>query len=291
MYSILGVSGQVGRITADNLLHQNLPVKAILRNSEKTCEWEQKGATVALANLNDAASLTAAFTGAEGIFVLCPPLFNSDDPIAYNQMLINELLIAIEKAKPKKIVYLSSVGGHLSAGTGAILKLHHLEQAFKRLDIPTVAIRAAWFMENYAGSIAPTQKSGELRSFLNPKDKQIAMVSVKDIGKLAAELLEETWEGHRTIELEGPCRYAAADVAMVLSHQLKREVSVLPIPATQYEATYKSFGFTPTASALMAEMNNGFNNGIIDFEGNPNEHRTGEILLEDALSSLISAKN
>jgi uncharacterized protein YbjT (DUF2867 family) len=144
-------------------------------------------------------------------------------------------------------------------------------------------------MENFAGGIAPAKQSGQFDSFLNPTDMLIPMVATKDIGKLAAKLLQQTWTGHRIIELEGPCQYSAADVAAILSGRLNQSIQVKAIAAGDYQAVYRSFGASPKASALMSEMNNGFNSGHIVFEKNGHEHITGETLLEDALSVYINA--
>jgi len=269
MYAIIGITGQVGRVTANLLLEKKLPVRAVVRDPAKGAEWKNSGAEVAIAELHDANALQAAF-------------HNTD----HNRML-HALVTAINKAKPKKVVYLSSVGAHLSGGTGAIKKLYDMEQAFSKLTMPTASIRAAWFMENFAGNISYAKETGKLPSFLNPPDLPVEMIAAKDIGKRAALLLEENWSGHRTIELAGPCKYSANDVAYVLSYQLNRPVSADIIPAEQYVASYQSFGFTPAAAKMMAEMNNGFNSGHIVFEQAGQEQVRENTLLEDALNSFI----
>ena len=287
MYAVIGITGQVGRVAANLLLEKNLPVRAVLRNPVKGGEWKNKGTEVAIAELHDAASLENAFKNTSGVFVMTPPLFDSNDPLNDHNRMLDALVTAIKRAKPEKVVYLSSVGAHLENGTGAIRKLYDMEQAFKTLDIPTASIRAAWFMENFQGSIAYAKESGKLPSFLNPLDLSIPMVSATDIGKLAADLLEENWKGHRILELSGPCSYSANDVAYVLSYRLNRPVRAEAIPAEQYATTYESFGFTSAASQLMAEMNEGFNQKHITFEKTGQEQVAGKTLLEDAINSYV----
>jgi len=67
--------------------------------------------------------------------------------------MLRNIIEATKDTKPKRLIYLSSIGGHLETGTGAFGKLYEMEQAFSRLDIPTAAIRADWFMENFTGLI------------------------------------------------------------------------------------------------------------------------------------------
>jgi NAD(P)H dehydrogenase (quinone) len=287
MYAITGITGHVGRVAANLLLEKNLPVRAVLRNPVKGGEWKNKGTEVAIAELHDPVSLENAFKKTSGVFVMTPPLHDSNDPLGDHNRMLDALVTAIKKAKPGKVVYLSSVGAHLENGTGAIRKLYDMEQAFKTLDIPTASIRAAWFMENFQGNIAYAKESGRLPGFLNPLDLSIPMVSATDIGKLAADLLEEDWKGHRILELSGPCNYSANDVAYVLSYCLNRPVKAEAIPAERYAASYESFGFTNAASQLMAEMNGGFNREHIIFEKTGQEQVAGKTLLEDAINSYV----
>ena len=57
-------------------------------------------------------------------------------------------------------------------------------------------------MENSSWDIAPAREQGLIASFLQPLDKPVPMVGTEDIGGEAARLLQETWTGHRIIELE-----------------------------------------------------------------------------------------
>ncbi|WP_293309077.1 NmrA family NAD(P)-binding protein [Pedobacter sp. UBA5917] len=166
MIAITGITGHVGRVTATLLLEQKQQIKAIVRNAAKGTEWIDKGAEVAIADLFDAESLTKAFEGAESIFVMTPPALDLENPIEQHLQMLEAITTAIKKSKPEKVVYLSSIGGHLAEATGAIRKLYDMEQALTQLDIPTAGIRAGWFMENFTGSLPSAISTGNLHSFL-----------------------------------------------------------------------------------------------------------------------------
>jgi len=283
MYVILGVTGHVGCATANYLLSKNLPVRAVLRNPAKAEQWRALGADVAIAGLQDVQALEAAFRNAEGLFVMTPPLLDSPDPIAEHDKMLSALSTAITRTGPEKLVFLSSIGAHLPTGTGAIKKLYSMEQSFRQLSIPTASIRAAWFMENFSHSMDYVRQNNQLPSFLDPTDLSIPMVATRDIGILAARKLQSRWTGHHNIELEGPCRYSADDVAVILSGRLKRDITATPIPTHLYETSYLSFGCTVAAAAMMAEMHKGFNSGLITFEGNGQQYHSADTLLEDVI--------
>jgi len=292
MYAILGVTGQVGGATARALLAAGQPVRAIVRNPAKAADWAAQGAEIAVAELTDAAALQAAFAGAAGVFVATPPLLDVADPLGENQRMLAALTTALRAAGTPQVVYLSSVGAQHSHGLGAIGKLHDMEQAFGQLPMPTAAIRAAWFMENFQGLIAPARRSGQVPSLLSPPGRAIPMVATADIGQLAARTLRETWAGPRVLELGGPCAYSPHDVTTALSYLLNQPLQTTIIPPAQHAATYQSWGMTPPAATLMAEMIAGFNNGWIAFAGPETgaEPHAGPTLLEDALRQYVAAE-
>ena len=64
MYAITGISGQVGGEIARSLLDADRSVRAVVRNPAKGEAWAALGCDVALAEMANAAALTAAFAGA-----------------------------------------------------------------------------------------------------------------------------------------------------------------------------------------------------------------------------------
>jgi len=76
MFAITGITGNVGGEVARNLLAAKQPVRGVARDVGKCGAWAQRGCEVVAADINDAAALTAAFRGAEGVFVLVPPNFD-----------------------------------------------------------------------------------------------------------------------------------------------------------------------------------------------------------------------
>src|SRR5947207_15211551 len=76
MYAITGITGQVGSALAENLLVAQQHVRAVVRDANKGKAWKDRGCELAHATIEDTASLTAAFQGMEGVFVLVPPNFD-----------------------------------------------------------------------------------------------------------------------------------------------------------------------------------------------------------------------
>jgi NAD(P)H dehydrogenase (quinone) len=70
MYAVTGITGRVGGVVARTLLDAGLSVRAVVRDDAKSAAWKKRGSEVALAEMNDAEALTAAFTAVDGVFVL-----------------------------------------------------------------------------------------------------------------------------------------------------------------------------------------------------------------------------
>ena len=76
MFAVTGITGQVGGAAARTLLDAGLSVRAVMRDAAKGAAWKQRGCEIALADMTDAAALTAALSGVDGVFVIIPPIFD-----------------------------------------------------------------------------------------------------------------------------------------------------------------------------------------------------------------------
>ena len=78
MFAITGVTGKVGGAVARSLLAQGHKVRAVVRDAEKGRSWSAQGCDIAIASVEDAAGLTKAFHGVEGVFLMTPPNYDPE---------------------------------------------------------------------------------------------------------------------------------------------------------------------------------------------------------------------
>jgi uncharacterized protein YbjT (DUF2867 family) len=153
------------------------------------------------------------------------------------------------------------------------------------LPLPITFLRAAWFMENSAWDVASARTTGVVPSFLYPLDKPLPMVATADVGQVAAELLQENWQGKRVVELEG-ARLTPNDVAAGFARVLGREVRMQVVPRATWESLFKAQGMkNPTPRIQMLD---GFNEGWIDFESDARATRKGSVPLDSVLRELVA---
>jgi len=284
MFAITGITGNVGGELARNLLAAKKKVRAVVRGLDKGQAWADRGCEIAVATIEDATALAAAFNGAEGVFVLVPPNFDPEPGFPEAHAIGATLKSAIEKARPGKLVYLSTIGAQATQSN--LLTQHTIiEQALRDLPVPTAILRPGWFMENSSWEVAPARENGVIPGFLQPLDKPVPMVATADIGRVAAELLQETWTGHRVVELEGPRRVTPNEVAATFADLLGRPVKMETVPRESWESLFLSQGMKNPAPR--AQMLDGFNQGWIEFESGEAGSRKGRVELKTVLKTLV----
>jgi NAD(P)H dehydrogenase (quinone) len=80
-------------------------------------------------------ALSDAFKGADGVFILVPPNFDPSPDFREALTTAATLSSALEVARPKKTVYLSTIGAQASRSN--LLSQHTIiEQALRKLGLP-----------------------------------------------------------------------------------------------------------------------------------------------------------
>ncbi|MCR8547569.1 NmrA family NAD(P)-binding protein [Salipiger sp. P9] len=284
MYAITGITGKVGGAMARALLDGGERVRAVARNAQKLQPWAARGAELAIARMQDADALAEAFSGAQGVFILPPSNFDPAPGFQEAAEVVAAVSAALDRARPKRVVCLSSVGAQ-AVQTNNLSQRTLMEEALGRLDLPVAFLRPGWFMENFRGDIVSARDRGVIDSFLQPADRAIPMAATADVGELAAEMIRETWSGTRIVELEHEIRLAPVDVARIMSAHLGRPVAVREVPRDRWEDIFRASGMVNPLPRM--RMLDGINEGWIDFESPPDKTVKGPTTLDTVLRRLF----
>lgn len=284
MFCITGITGQVGGEVANNLLAANRPVRAAVRDPAKGRAWAERGCEVVQADITDADALTAAFKGAEAVFVLVPPNFDPSPDFAEARAVGAALKAALTAARPGGVVYLSTIGAQATQSN--LLTQHTIiEQVLERLAMPITFLRPAWFMENCRWDVAGARQDGVIASFLQPLDRRVPVVATADIGRVAAQLLQDVTNAPRVVELEGPDRVSPDEIAASFADLLGRPVKAEAVLRDSWEQLFRSQGMKNPMPRI--RMLDGFNEGWIEFERGQAASRKGRVALRTVLQTLI----
>lgn len=284
MYAITGISGQVGGELARSLLDADRSVRAVVRNPAKGEAWAALGCDVALAEMANAAALTAAFAGASAVFILPPSEFDPEPGYPEARKVIDAVVAALTAAKPGKVLCLSTVGAD-AVHDNLLSQRTMMEQALSALPLPVTFLRPGWFLENSAWDVASARERGVIASFLMPLDKTFPMVATKDVGRVAATLIQEEWSGTRVVELEGLRRVSPNDLAAAFASALGKPVRAEAVPPETWKALFRSQGMKNPRPRM--RMLDGFNEGWIDFTDRGANARKGSVSAEQVIAALV----
>lgn len=289
MFVVAGSSGQTGSVVADRLLRRGERVRLIARDPAKLSGFQARGAELASADLNDGDALASALRGASGAYLLLPPYMAAPDLLGMHRKLIASFVHAIGTSQLEHVVCLSSIGAHQTRGTGPVESLHALERALSQVSANVTFVRAAYFMESLASSLAGVA-GGVFPSFLRA-DLPVAMVAARDAGMVSAEALLRGPGGHRIIELEGPRRYTAIEAASELSTLVCQPLRVQELPESAIVPTMLALGLSPQVAQLSFELLHAINSGYLSWEHGAAARVRGTTLIHEVLAQLLAARS
>ena len=286
MFAIMGITGKVGGAIADTLLEDGKDVRGIVRDAAKARAWQHKGVELVLANYDD--DLSAAMSGAEGVFVMIPPNMAPEPGFLDSVARVAAIQKAVTEAKPPRAVFLSSWGSEKPSGLGLITPNRILEQELGKTGVPSAFLRPAWFMENILYSLPAARSTGKYFSFYQPLERRYPMVATKDVGRIGAEILLQPWQGNRVIEIAGPACYSSNEAAAAIESAIARRVAAVAIPRETWVETMANNGIPAERSSAYLEMVDSINSGWINFGVPGTEHMKGVIDLVTTIKALAA---
>ena len=98
MHAITGATGKVGGELAHRLLAAGESVRVVVRDAAKGAAWAAQGCDVALAEMENADRLAAAFAGMDGVFILPPSEFDPEPGYPEARAVIDAVTAALSTA-------------------------------------------------------------------------------------------------------------------------------------------------------------------------------------------------
>jgi uncharacterized protein YbjT (DUF2867 family) len=263
MYVITGASGHSGHVVAEKLLAAGKKVRAIGRSAERLQHLRASGAELFICDLNERTALAKGFEGAEGVYVMIPPSATSSDYRKDQDSITESLAGALEKARVKHAVSLSSFGGDKPQGTGPVVGLHRLEQKMNAVSgLNVLHLRAGYFMENSLAQIGIINGMGIAAGPLRA-DLKLPMIATRDIGEYAAQaLMGLRFSGQQTHELLGERNISMGEVASIIGAAIgKPGLAYQQLPADLVRKALMDMGMSQNVAGLVLEMADALNSG------------------------------
>lgn len=214
---ITGATGNVGKAVISSLanLEHQLLIYAGLRNiATDGKQLETFDVKLTHFDFTDPNTFEIALADVDILFLLRPPQIS--DVNTYFKPLIS---ICTEK-EVEHIVFLSVQGVENSK----IIPHHKIEKLIVESGIPYTFLRPAYFMQNFTSTLR-VDLLNKNEIFLPAGDAKFALVDVRDIGAVSAQVLTKTaLHRNKSYELTSQEKLSFGEMAGVLSDNLKTEI-------------------------------------------------------------------
>jgi uncharacterized protein YbjT (DUF2867 family) len=261
MYVILGASGNTGSIIADSLISNGKKVRVVGRDAGRLRRFVRQGAEAFAGDVNDAAALTKAFSGARAAYLMLPPITSREE----QEWQSDAIAQAATESGLHYAVHLSSYGAHVPEGTGPVTGLHSSEQKLNAIrGLHVLHLRAAYFMENNLAAISMIQGMGILGHALLP-DLKLPMIATPDVGEYAAQrLLNLDFSGKQTRELLGQRELSMAEATAIIARGIgKPDLQYEQFSDDQVQQVLEQMGMPPKKAAVYIEMFKAINASVL----------------------------
>jgi uncharacterized protein YbjT (DUF2867 family) len=284
---LTGSLGHISKPLAIELITKGHSVTIISSKADRQKEIEALGAKAAIGTMQDLDFLITTFTGADIVYCMqaSDPNRRLDPNFTLKEMLdgINQVYEnykqAILKSGVKKVIHLSSIGGHTDKGNG-LLKFHHYaEQTLSSLpaDIAIKTMRPVGFYYNllafpqmikqlskgFIGAFMALRyyglggllsgKRGVILSNVGAENINL-MVSTNDIASVIAEEMEKPFKG-RTVRYIASEEITCSETAKILGEAIgKPYLKWGQISDKQLLKAMTGMGWSPSIAQAFVEM-------------------------------------
>jgi uncharacterized protein YbjT (DUF2867 family) len=249
----------------ETLLSKGEKVRAVGRSKDRLAPIAACGAAPFVADQTDSRALTRAFEGARAAYFMVPPKVASPDYRGFQAQVADAAAIALEAAKVRYVVALSSYGAQNATGCGPVSGLHPAEQRLERVPgLNVLHLRAGYFMENTLPQVDAIKNFGVMAGPVHA-DAVLPMIATSDIGAAAADaLLKLDFSGHQTWELQGQRDLNYTEVAKIIGAAIgKPNLAYRVAPREQVVQTLLSIGFSLDFTHIFLEMCDAINDGRV----------------------------
>ena len=264
MIVITAPTGLIGRQILENVLESGEPVRVIARDPLRIPPHLRERVEVVRGSHGDAAVVKQAFAGADAVFWLVPPNFQSDSVTAAYVDFTRPACEAFRTQGVKRVVGVSALGrGTAVAGNaGLVTASLAMDDLIAATGVNYRALTLPSFMDNLLRQAEAIKNQG---LFFSPiaGDRKFPTCATRDIAAVASRLLlDNAWSGQGGVAVLGPEDLSFDDMAQIMSEVLEKPVRFQPIPGAAFKARLTGFGTSGAMAQATLDMMMAKNDGL-----------------------------
>jgi uncharacterized protein YbjT (DUF2867 family) len=277
---ITGSLGNISKPLTQKLVAGGHTVVVVSSDPGKQISIEAIGAIPAIGSITDKGFLIETLQNADALYAMIPPNFMATDPLAYYEQIGNSYVTAVAASGIKRVVQLSSWGGHLAEGTGIIVGSHRVEELFNQLSgVAVTFLRPCSFYNNLYHHIGLIKTMGSIATNYGGQDR-VVWVSPKDIADAAAE--ELLLKASRKVRYIASDERTCSEVARILGVAIGRpDLQWLTFSDDQVKSNMEKNGISPLMAEKLVELNTAIRTGLMREDYDLHVPALGKVKVED----------
>jgi uncharacterized protein YbjT (DUF2867 family) len=266
---ITGSLGHISKPLTDILVKDHREVTVISSSMDRQPAIEALGAIAAIGSMNDVEFLTETFSGADIVYCMesLGHGFFFDQNLDLMTAIANigrNYKEAIERSGVKKVIHLSSIGGHTDKGVGMLASHYNVEQILATLpeDVIIKTIRPVGFYYNMLAYIPTIKATGTIIQNYGGDEKE-PWVAPNDIAAVIAEEMQSPFET-RIVRYIASDELSPNEVASILGKAIgKPDLKWITISDEQMKNNMINAGMNPAVAKGIVDMNAGRRTGVL----------------------------
>lgn len=263
---VTGATGTIGKDVVRQLSERGADVVAVVRDPAKADALVKSGVKVASATFEDAASLRAAFAGADTVVSITPANARAAEQAA-------AVLDAARQSGVRRIVRVSALKADPEGPTDNTRQHGRTEAALRASGLTWVILRPHFFMQNLLHSLGGILRDGKLHFGVG--DGRMGMIDTRDVADAVVAAVSTSEHDGKTFELTGPASIDHHAVAAAIGRGLGRDVQYVSVSPEAASEAVRAFGADDWTVGLVRDYCTAYSKGFGDFTTDDVQRITG----------------
>ena len=254
---VTGATGHLGRLIVEDLLDNGVHADQVVatgRRVERLADLAERGVRVLAADLDDPASLRAAFAGADTVMLV------SGSEVGSRARQHGNAIEAARAEGVRRVVYTSATHADTSA---LVLAPEHkaTEELLSASGLVVTVLRNNWYTENYLGSLEQARATGEITAAVG--QGRVASASRSDYAAAAGAVLRGAAHDGAVIELGGDAAWTHEELAEALGEVLGRSVTYREVDDAERVAGLLAAGMDDGTAGFLLALDHNIRDGVL----------------------------
>jgi uncharacterized protein YbjT (DUF2867 family) len=253
--SIIGATGELGRVVVRHFLQKGQPLKALVRNAAKATDLQSKGVETVVGDLTDVASIKTALQDVDIVVTAAHGMLGKgkNSSAKIDDEAHRHLIDAAVAAGVKQFIYLSAYGAAPNSPIDFFRTKYKIEQYLIKSGLTYTILRPAAFMEWHMHNTLGDAIIRKGKAFILGKgENKTNFIAAEDVAQVIVTAIKNPLFYNKQIELAGPENLTKKEVANLYFKHLGKAPNIMTIPRGVLKtASFVALPFHPGVARIL----------------------------------------